>query len=161
MLRTAFLAGIISLLSVPATAQWSDVDFNAVDSLIETVHSVELCLKEGKEDLRFFQKTPEKYSDFKSVFFKQVNDSLSCAQAGKFQCGITAEVNCKGRVGNFTFAIEPRIFYRAEYSYFQQLIGLIGSLKDYPYQPAMYLGEAVNSKVRLKLLVKEGKLYME
>lgn len=161
MLRTTFFAWVFSLLCVSAMAQWSDVDFNAVDSLIESVHSVDLCLKDGKEDVRFFQKTPEKYSDFKSVFFKQVNDSLSCAQAGKFQCGITAEVNCKGRVGNFTFAIEPRIFYRAEYSYFQQLIGLIGSLKDYPYQPAMYLGEAVNSKVRLKLLVKEGKLYME
>ncbi|MBP7390322.1 MAG: hypothetical protein KA841_07950 [Chitinophagales bacterium] len=149
------------VLKTGLLAQWSPVDFNEVDSLIESTHSIDLCLVDGKEDLRFFSKTPEKYADFKLIFFNQAKGALTYADSSRFKCDITVEINCEGKAGNFVFGIEPRMFYEDEMKTFRQLIQLVGSVKDYSYTPATYLGKQVNSKAKFKLLVKEGKLYME
>ena len=63
-----FLLIALFFLSQVSFAQLSDAYFNAVDSLMETTPAIELCKINGKEDLRFFSKTPEKYSNYKQQF---------------------------------------------------------------------------------------------
>ena len=134
------------------------VDFDAVDSLIETTPAIALCKKDGKDDLRFFSKTPEKYANFKQEFLKQALETFTFDAKSHFYCDITVEVNCKGEAGNYTFAIEPRTFNGQDFEYFKQLIALVNKLRGYSFVPAFYLGENVNSKVRFRMAAKEGKV---
>lgn len=150
------LAGVSSV-----SAQSQTVDFDAVDSLIATTPEIEMCEKNGKEDLRFFSKTPERYANFKQEFFKQMNTIPTPDSASHFFCDITVEVNCKGIAGNYDFAIEPRTFKQQDYVYFSQLIELINSLRNQSYVPAYYLGENVNSRVSFRLAAKQGKWVLQ
>ncbi len=143
--------------SQPSTA----VDFDAVDSLIATTPAIDLCLKDGKEDMRFFSKTPEKYSNFKQQFMLKATEAFTFDAKSHFHCDIAVEVNCEGKAGNYTFAIEPRTFNLQDFEYFTQLIALVNRLYDYAFKPAYYLGEDVNSKVRFRIAAKEGKLIMQ
>lgn len=137
------------------------VDFDEVDSLIESTPAVEMCLKDGEEDLRFFSKVPEKYSDFKQQFMEEAIKAIAIPAGNRFYCDISVEVDCKGRAGNYSFGIEPRNFKYSDYEVFKQLIGLINSLNGRTFKPAHYLGEDVNSKVKFRLLVKDDKLLMQ
>lgn len=150
-----------SMLYHSTYSQLSPVDFNEVDSLIETTPTIQLCMKDGQEDVRFLNKTPEKYSDFRQQFYKQVLSAIVFPDSSKFQCDISAEIDCRGKAGNFGFGIEPRIFYEGEMESFRQLIALVHSLRDYEYTPAMYLGEQVNSKAKFRLIVRKGQLGIE
>lgn len=144
-----------------AMAQSKPVDFDAVDSLIATTPEIEMCIKNGKEDLRFFSKTPERYSNFKQEFFTQVKDGIVLDSSSHFFCDITVEVNCKGIAGNYDFAIEPRTFSQQDYFYFNRLVDLINSLRNYNYKPAYYLGENVNSQVSFRLAAKHGAWFLQ
>ena len=133
------------------------VDWDLVDSLIATTPGIGLCLKNGKEDVRFFSKTPEKYSNFKQEFIKQAETAFTFTEATHWYCDISAEINCDGEAGNYTFAVEPRTFKAEDLEYFKQLINLVNTkLKTYEFQPAIYLGEKVNTKVRFRLAAKNG-----
>lgn len=142
-------------------AQLSDAYFYAVDSLIETTPAIELCKIKGKEDLRFFTKTPEKYSNYKQQFIAQAADAFTFAAGSHFFCDITVEVNCSGKAGNYDLAIEPRTFNLSDFENFKQLIALLEKLRSFSFQPAIYLGEAVNSKVKFRLLAKEGRVILQ
>lgn len=142
-------------------AQRNEVNFDAVDSLIETTPELDMCLKDGKEDLRFFYKTPEKYSDYKQQFAKQAAGVLVFEPNSHFVCDVSVEVNCKGQAGNYDFAIEPRTFSLKDFEYFKQLIGLVNQLKSFAFKPAHYLGEDVNSKVKFRLAAKDGKAVVQ
>ncbi len=161
MNRVSVFFFFLSLMSNYINAQWSPVDFNEVDSLIETTPSIQLCLKDGQEDIRFLTKTPEKYSDFRQQFYKQVFSAITFPDTSRFQCDVSAEIDCNGKAGNFGFAIEPRIFYQGEIESFRQLITLVHSLRNYEYKPAMYLGQPVNSKAKFRLVVRKGQLMLE
>ena len=141
--------------------QQSSVDFDAIDSLIGTTPEIKLCKKAGKEDLRFMSKTPEKYSTYKLDFMTAAPDAFSFDAGSHFTCGVTVEVNCEGKAGNYHFAIEPRNFKPADFENFKQLIALVNKLTDLNFTPAIYLGENVNSKISFKLLAKNGKLLMQ
>ncbi|HLP20350.1 MAG TPA: hypothetical protein VK174_08615 [Chitinophagales bacterium] len=137
------------------------VDFDVVDSLIETTPALDMCLKDGKEDLRFFSKTPEKYSDFKQKFMEQVSTAVNIPAGSHFYCDISAEINCEGKAGNYNFAFEPRTFTIDDFEILKQYITLVNAMRETVFTPAIYLGEKVNSKVRFKLLAKEGKVTMQ
>ena len=155
-----FLFCYVGLLNF-GFAQNARVDFNAVDSLIGTTPEVALCKIKGKEDKRFFAKAPEKYSDFKQVFMQQVADAFTFSNRSHFFCDITVEVNCNGEAGNYDFAIEPRTFKPEDFEYFTQLIAFVNHLRTATFKPAFYLGENVNSKLRFRLLAKDGKVVMQ
>lgn len=148
-------------LSQLSFAQLSDAYFDAVDSLIETTPAIELCQLNGKEDLRFFSKTPEKYSNYKQQFIEQAEGAFTFVAGSHFFCDIAVEVNCNGKAGNYDLAIEPRTFNLADFENFKQLIVLLQKLRSFSFQPAIYLGEAVNSKVKFRLLVKDGKVVLQ
>ena len=148
-------------LSQLSFAQLSDEYFNAVDSLIETTPAIELCQLNGKEDLRFFTKTPEKYSSYKQQFIAQAADAFTFAAGSHFFCDITVEVNCNGKAGNYILAIEPRTFNISDFENFKQLIALLEKLRGFSFQPAIYLGEAVNSKVKFRVLAKDGRVVLQ
>ena len=156
-----FLFIPLFFLSQLSFAQLSDAYFDAVDSLIETTPAIELCQLNGKEDLRFFTKTPEKYSSYKQQFIAQAADAFTFAAGSHFFCDITVEVNCNGKAGNYILAIEPRTFNISDFENFKQLIALLEKLRGFSFQPAIYLGEAVNSKVKFRLLAKEGKVVLQ
>jgi hypothetical protein len=149
------------LLSQLSFAQLSDAYFDAVDSLMETTPAIELCKINGKEDLRFFSKTPEKYSNYKQQFIAQAVDAFKFAAGSHFFCDITVEVNCSGKAGNYDLAIEPRTFNISDFENFKQLIALLEKLRSFSFQPAIYLGEAVNSKVKFRVLAKDGKVVLQ
>lgn len=139
-----------------------EVDFDAVDSLIATTPELDMCLKNGEEDLRFFSKTPEKYSDFKQRFMDEAIRVITyIPQRNHFRCDMAVEIDCKGRAGNYTFGIEPRTFSIYDYKVLEQLIKTIDGLRNTTFTPAYYLGESVNSKVRFVLQVKDDKLIMQ
>ena len=142
-------------------AQLSGVDFDVIDSLIATTPEISLCKINGKEDERFFTKTPEKYSNYKQEFMKLIADSIAFPTNNHFRCDITAEINCRGEAGNYDFAIEPKIFTPEDFKVFQQLIQLVNQNRNYVFKPAIYLNENVNSKVHFRLLSKDGKAVMQ
>lgn len=148
-------------LSQLSFVQLGEEYFNAVDSLIETTPAIELCKINGKEDLRFFSKTPEKYSNYKQQFITQAADAFKFAAGSHFFCDITVEINCSGKAGNYNLAIEPRTFNLADFENFKQLIALLEKLRPFSFQPAIYLGEAVNSKVKFRVLAKEGRVVLQ
>lgn len=153
------LLQIVFFFSV--TAQNTGVDFDAVDSVIATTPSIDLCKINGTEDKRFFSKAPEKYSDFKQEFMKQAADAFIFDHKSHFFCDVTAEVNCKGKAGNYNFAFEPRTFKQQDFEYLKQLVDLVNRLRDFTFKPAFYLGQDVNSKVRFRLVAKDGKPVMQ
>lgn len=118
-----------------------------MDSLIETTPAIELCKINGKEDLRFFQNA-RKIFNYKQQFITQAADAFKFAAGSHFFCDITVEINCSGKAGNYNLAIEPRTFNLADFENFKQLIALLEKLRPFSFQPAIYLGEAVNSKVK-------------
>lgn len=142
-------------------AQTTGVDFDLLDSLIATTPEISLCKKDGKEDTRFFSKAPERYSDYKQELMKLAGDTFAFDPKSHFYCDITVEVNCKGKAGNYDFAFEPRTFTPQHFEYLKQLIALVNRLHDCTFKPAFYLGEDVNSKVRFRLMAKDGKLVMQ
>jgi hypothetical protein len=144
-----------------APAQSTAVDFDVVDSLIQTTPGIYLCDKDGKEDLRFFSKTPESLSNYKQEFARQMTDAFNFDSAGHFFCDISVEVNCKGKAGNYRFAIEPRTFSTRDLECLKQLIVFVNKLRDYEFKPAYYLNESVNSKVRFRLAAIEGKAVLQ
>ena len=148
---------IFWLIATWANAQISDAELDYIDSLIESTPTINLCLKDGKEDLRFFNKAPEKYSNFKQVFITKALETISFSDTTSFKCDIDVEINCQGQAGNYNFAIEPRTFQSKHVPYFVLLIQLIQSLQNYPIQPAQYLGETVNSTARFTLITQGGK----
>lgn len=162
-LKWFLLIGIVACSAVVMAQQAEpEVDFDAVDSLIATTPEIDMCLKNGEEDLRFFSKTPEKYSDFKQKFMEEALKVITTIPPhNHFRCEITVEVDCNGRAGNYNFGIEPRTFSTNDYLVFEQLIKTIQGLRNTVFTPAYYLGENVNSKVRFVLLVKDDKLIMQ
>jgi hypothetical protein len=156
------IGAIVYCFALRAQQTGQEVDFDAVDSLIATTPELDMCLKNGEEDLRFFSKTPEKYSDFKQRFMDEALRVITAIPAhNHFRCEITVEVDCKGRAGNYNFGIEPRTFSVDDYKVLEQLIKTIDGLRNTTFTPAYYLGESVNSKVRFVLLVKDDKLIMQ
>ncbi len=150
------LVFFLAFLLQTCWAQQEVVDFDEVDSLIATTPAIYLCLKDGQEDLRFFSKTPEKYSNYAQVFANQMASAFSFDSASHFFCDITVEVSCEGKAGNYLFGIEPRTFSMADFSCLKQLVVFVNKLRDYEFTPAYYLGENVNTKVKLRLEAKDG-----
>jgi hypothetical protein len=152
------------LITCSVLAQQTDtlqVDFDVVDSLIESTPAIEMCLKNGEEDLRFFSKVPERYSDYKQQFMEEALKTITIPAGNRFNCEVSVEIDCKGMAGNYTFGLEFRTFKYSDYEVFSQLIALINSISTRAFKPAHYLGEDVNSKVRFRLLVKDNKLIMQ
>jgi len=160
-MKCALLLWMQFVFILSCLAQSTGVDFDALDSLIATTPEIDLCEKDGKEDLRFFSKTPEKYSNYKQEFMLQAADAFAFDSNSHFHCDITVEVNCEGKAGNYNFAIEPRTFNLKDFENFKQLIVLVYKLRDYAFKPAIYLGETVNSKVKFRLAAKDGKPVMQ
>lgn len=144
-------------LNYHCKGQAEQVDFDKLDSLIATTPAIALCEKNGEEDLRFFSKTPEGYSNYKQEFARRMEGAFTFNPAHHFFCDITVEVDCNGKAGNYTFGIEPRTFKPQDFEYVTQLVAFINSLAEYSFKPAYYLGENVNSKVSFRLVAKEGK----
>ncbi len=152
------LMSLLMLLVVKLSLSQSvTVDFDKLDSLIATTPEITLCERNGAEDLRFFTKTPEGFSNYKQEFASQMNNVLLFNPAHHFACDVTVEVDCNGKAGNYTFGIEPRTFKQQDFDYVVQLIAFVNSLAKYEFKPAYYLGENVNSKVSFRLMAKEGK----
>jgi hypothetical protein len=153
----SFLLVAVVLTCSFCFGQQSKIDFDLLDSLITTTPEIDLCKKDGKEDVRFMTKTPEKYSNFKQEFINQAVDAFSFAGSSHFFCDISVQINCEGKAGNYHFSIEPRNFKDQDFENFKQLIVLVNKLANFAFKPAMYLGENVNSKVSFRLTVKDGK----
>ncbi len=142
-------------------AQLSEEEFNTIDSLIASTPEIELCLKDGKEDLRFFSRAPEKHSDYKKLFLESAIASITFNERSKFFCDIEVEINCKGESGNHIFRIEPRGFGPDDFENFKQLIEAVEKFRGHPFTPAIYLGELVNSKLKFRLAAKNGQVVLQ
>ncbi len=151
------LASFFLFLSVLAQAQLADSYFDTMDSLIETTPQITLCQKDGKEDLRFFSKTPEKYADYKQVFARVADTTFTFEETSHFFCDIQVEINCKGKAGNYSFSVEPRTFTLSDYNHFLKLMQLVNNLQQHVFTPAVYLGEKVNTITKFRLSAKAGK----
>lgn len=155
------LTTILLILAVAAQAQLADSYFDIIDSLIEATPQIELCKKDGKDDLRFFSKTPEKYADYKQVFAQIADTTFHFEETSHFFCDIQVEINCEGKAGNYSISIEPRTFTLSDYGHFLKLIQLIAELKLHVFTPAVYLGEKVNSKTKFRLMTKNGNVVIQ
>lgn len=144
------------LNSVVIHAQLSEEDFNTIDSLIASTPEIALCLKDGKEDFRFFNRAPEKHSDYKKQFLEAALTSITFSPKSNFFSDIEVELNCKGEAGNYIFRIEPRGFGPADFENVKQLMALVEKFRAHLFTPAIYLGEQVNSKQKFRLLAKNG-----
>lgn len=138
-------------------AQLSGEDFDRIDSMIARTAHVPLCKKNGKDDVRFMNRAPEKYSSYREDFTKLIDSAFTFPANSNFFCDITAEINCEGKAGNYDFAIEPRTFDYNDFKNFKQLMALVEKLRNYTFKPAVNLGENVNSSVRFRLMAKNGK----
>ncbi len=152
VLVTAFI-----LVSCRICAQLSGDDFARIDSMIARTAQVPLCKKDGKDDIRFINRAPEKYSNYKEEFARQMADVFKFSPDSHFFCDIDVEINCDGKAGNYTFTIEPRTFDMADFENFKQLISLVEKLRNYTFVPAVYLGANVNSKTSFRITTKNGK----
>lgn len=155
------LTYLLSSLVITLQAQLADSYFDTIDSLTEATPQIELCKKDGKEDLRFFSKTPEKYSDYKLVFARAADSTFNFEETSHFFCDVTVEINCEGKAGNYSISIEPRTFTLEDYHHFLTLISLIEKLSPQSFTPAIYLGEKVNSKVKFRLAAKNGNVTLQ
>jgi hypothetical protein len=156
MYRYAVLL-LLVLEAVQGNAQLADQYFEMMDSMQYATPHIDLCQKNGKEDLRFMSKAPEKYSDYKDVFAIEAANAFSFDSKSHFFCDITVEINCEGQAGNYSFAVEPRTFNMKDYEDFKQLISIVEKLRGRTFKPAYYLGENVNSKVKFRLAAYNGK----
>lgn len=145
------------LLSLSGFSQLSGEDFDRMDSMIARTAQVPLCKKDGKQDLRFIKRTPEKYSNYKEEFARQMEGAFTFAEKSHFFCDIDVEINCEGKAGNYTFTIEPRTFDQADYENFKQLMAFVEKLRNYTFIPAVNLGENVNSKTSFRFTTRNGK----
>jgi hypothetical protein len=159
-MKIAFTILIVSFVQF-SFGQLGSGDLDVIDSLIAHTPEIQLCKKDGKEDLRFINRAPEKYSSYKDTFLKQMTDAITFPPKSNFTCQISVEVNCEGKAGNYRFAIEPRAFTQADFENFKQLIALVQKLRDYTFTPAVYLGEKVNSKTRFRIRLQHGRLLIQ
>jgi hypothetical protein len=151
------LTFIALLCSLSLQAQLSGTDFDAIDSLEEATPQVNLCKKNGKEDLRFMSRVPEKYSSYKQEFADSATGAFTFTEKSHFYCDLTVEVNCEGKAGNYSFAIEPRTFGPADLENFKQLMSLVEKFRNHIFVPAVYLGEKVNSTSKFRISAKDGR----
>lgn len=161
LIMKSILFIVLFLLTTLSTySQISDAEMDTVDMLIDATPLVDLCLVNTKEDLRFMNKAPEKYSNYKQEFMKRALTDLRFPDSSHFHCDVEVEINCKGKAGNYTFGIEPRTFSRDDFQSFRQVISLVEALRNFLFIPATYLGEQVNSNARFRIQVKGGEIVM-
>jgi hypothetical protein len=145
------------LLNFSVQAQLSGADFDAIDSLEEATPQLSLCKKNGKDDLRFMNRAPEKYSNYKQEFADSAAGAFTFTEKSHFYCDLSVEINCEGKAGNYSFAIEPRTFGPADLENFKQLMTLVEKFRYHIFAPAVYLGEKVNSTTKFRISAKDGR----